>query len=305
MKAMKTVDTKRSGFTIVELIITVIVIAILAGIILVSYRGIRENANSTAALSDLATARDQLKIHTIKNAAPSDISEAGVDTTGKSTFDYWLYDLPSGTVYCLSATRGTSSHYIWSHQNIPPREGSCADAKSLDTDSFLGLRDTAGALEFPSTSTGDFIMYTAVRVLDNTGYYNTISSTRPSSPSPRMQLDTSDTGGTSLRSRIDTSVGSNLTMTQVGSRTVGDHIGWLMVKDNATTRQMSYDTPTANLIGSLAAHDGFSFTGVNLAGATSSTEPLVTLAFKAAHDEQTRGIVLKWIERTYSLTLPQ
>lgn len=44
---------KQTGFTIVELGIVVIVIAILAAIMIVGYRGIQKNANDVAVMSDL------------------------------------------------------------------------------------------------------------------------------------------------------------------------------------------------------------------------------------------------------------
>jgi prepilin-type N-terminal cleavage/methylation domain-containing protein len=47
--------TNRSGFTIVELLIVVVVIAILAAITIVSYNGIQQRAKLAAAKSDLAT----------------------------------------------------------------------------------------------------------------------------------------------------------------------------------------------------------------------------------------------------------
>ena len=45
---------KRSGFTIVELLIVIVVIAILAAITVVAYNGIQERANSSKAKADLS-----------------------------------------------------------------------------------------------------------------------------------------------------------------------------------------------------------------------------------------------------------
>jgi len=56
-----------SGFTIVELLIVVMVIAILAGIILVGYNGIRVAAMNAAAKSDLQHVSEAMQIALIEN----------------------------------------------------------------------------------------------------------------------------------------------------------------------------------------------------------------------------------------------
>ena len=53
----------QSGFTIVELVIVVSVIAILAAITIVSYDGIKERSNETAVKSDLIDNRNKLLEH--------------------------------------------------------------------------------------------------------------------------------------------------------------------------------------------------------------------------------------------------
>lgn len=51
-----------SGFTIVELLIVIVVIAILASISVVAYNGIQERARNTRANSDLATLRKAIEV---------------------------------------------------------------------------------------------------------------------------------------------------------------------------------------------------------------------------------------------------
>ncbi len=53
----------RSGFTIVELLIVVVVIAILAAITIVSYNGITQKANASAAKSVAATWQKKLELY--------------------------------------------------------------------------------------------------------------------------------------------------------------------------------------------------------------------------------------------------
>lgn len=60
---MRYVNLKNGGFTIVELLIVVVVIAILAAITIVSYSGISNRANDTAVQSDLSAMAKKLQIY--------------------------------------------------------------------------------------------------------------------------------------------------------------------------------------------------------------------------------------------------
>lgn len=57
----------RSGFTIVELLIVVVVIAILATISIVAYTGVQQRAYESHILSDLSSAAKQLHIYNAEN----------------------------------------------------------------------------------------------------------------------------------------------------------------------------------------------------------------------------------------------
>ena len=59
--------SKQKGFTIVELLIVVVVIAILAAITIVSYNGITNKANDTAIQSDLKNIGNILEQHRVLN----------------------------------------------------------------------------------------------------------------------------------------------------------------------------------------------------------------------------------------------
>jgi len=68
---------KPSGFTIVELLIVIVVIAILAAITIVAYNGIQNRANDTAVKSDLKTIAKKLALYRANNSSyPSNIGEA-------------------------------------------------------------------------------------------------------------------------------------------------------------------------------------------------------------------------------------
>jgi prepilin-type N-terminal cleavage/methylation domain-containing protein len=56
-------NTKQTGFTIVELLIVIVVIGILAAITIVAYNGVQGRANDTAIQSDLQNIAQKLEIY--------------------------------------------------------------------------------------------------------------------------------------------------------------------------------------------------------------------------------------------------
>lgn len=63
------------GFTIIELLVVVVVIAILASITVVSYNGITNRAKETVLKSDLQSGAEQLQLARITSGAyPSDVT---------------------------------------------------------------------------------------------------------------------------------------------------------------------------------------------------------------------------------------
>lgn len=67
---------KQKGFTIVELLIVVVVIAILAAITIVSYNGITNRANDATVQSDLATISKKIQLFNVdKGVYPANVAE--------------------------------------------------------------------------------------------------------------------------------------------------------------------------------------------------------------------------------------
>ena len=58
---------KQKGFTIVELLIVIVVIAILAAITIVAYNGIQNRAADSAIVSDLASLKKKIDLYKVDN----------------------------------------------------------------------------------------------------------------------------------------------------------------------------------------------------------------------------------------------
>lgn len=100
--------TSRSAFTIVELLIVVVVIAILAAITVVAYNGVTGQAKEAALKSDLRTAATELELIRIEsNTFPSSYTPKVSDGT---TMTY----TGGGASFCISATHTSFSNKVFS-----------------------------------------------------------------------------------------------------------------------------------------------------------------------------------------------
>lgn len=118
------VDNRQKGFTIVELLIVVVVIAILAAITIVAYNGIQRQAITATLKSDLTTAAKQLEVEKIAKGTYPASKEAANDNKGlqSSADNYLEYTLTDGT-YCMTV----SSEKIEASFNISNESGAISD----------------------------------------------------------------------------------------------------------------------------------------------------------------------------------
>lgn len=112
------------GFTIVELLVVIVVVAILAAIAIVSYNGITRSAEETALKSNLRSAATKVTLHKAQSGSyPGGLDEVGVAEESEIT----RLQYTGGTnTYCVTAfsTRDADlSFYIDQEGEI--REGSC------------------------------------------------------------------------------------------------------------------------------------------------------------------------------------
>ena len=137
---------KAHGFTIVELLIVTIVIAILAIISIVAYSGIQNSAAETALKSDLRNAATQLGLA----YANDGVYPGSAATLSKSTGTTFEYD-SDGTGYCLSATSNRPGVGDWHMSNtFGLTEGVCDG----HTAGLGSLEDSA----FPTTAANSLVL---------------------------------------------------------------------------------------------------------------------------------------------------
>ena len=160
-------NTKQSnkGFTIVELLIVVVVIAILAAITIVSYNGISDRAAQTALQAEIRNATQKLSLYGVDGTTefPATLAEAGIKSDKNTTYQYTT---GSGT-FNLTASAGKYS-YNTSNTDLTPMNGmysghsfliwnkfkpetSPIPAATLDNSKF---RTTAPSLRIGAGSTG-------------------------------------------------------------------------------------------------------------------------------------------------------
>jgi prepilin-type N-terminal cleavage/methylation domain-containing protein len=104
--------TARSGFTIVELLIVIIVIAIVAAISVAAYNGIQDRARASAAnqvLSDAAKKIQYWQIEQGSTASPSNLSTIGITDTNDIKYQYTP---TQNDTYCITATVSGKSYKI-------------------------------------------------------------------------------------------------------------------------------------------------------------------------------------------------
>ena len=120
-----------TGFTIVELLIVIVVIAILAAITIVAFNGIQERSRASSVSSALNQAAKKLSLYQVDNPDqyPAAAGTNGIDnlaSLGIANSDTMTYQYSaSGNTYCLTATTGTTSYKL-SNTNTAPTKGGCA-----------------------------------------------------------------------------------------------------------------------------------------------------------------------------------
>ena len=116
---------RTQGFTIVELLIVVVVIAILAAITIVAYSGIQSRARDSSVKQAINTVSKKLKAYKIENSEtlPATLAEIGITDNTSVTYQYWLNTNVTPNISCATATSGDYSYQVASSGDVV--QGSC------------------------------------------------------------------------------------------------------------------------------------------------------------------------------------
>lgn len=122
--------TYKQGFTIVELLIVVVVIAILAAITIVAYNGIQNRSKASAAASSVNQFGKKLALYAQTNASlyPADTTalQSVIGYTLGPDDKYIVDNTLSPAQFCLSITKGTlAQSYASTSSSIDASEGVC------------------------------------------------------------------------------------------------------------------------------------------------------------------------------------
>ena len=129
----------QEGFTIVELLIVVIVIAILATITVIAFNGVQRSAARSVVMSDLEQAAKEIENHKSTNGStPATMSVVdngkGLKGSPGTTYEYTL----TGVNYCVTATSPKAATSYYFDSTIGKiLEGKCAG--------HIGYQSSAGA----------------------------------------------------------------------------------------------------------------------------------------------------------------
>lgn len=113
------VKQTQRGFTIVELLIVIVVIALLAAIALVAYNGIDDKAKASKVAYSLNQASKKVRLWQAENldGPPATLADAGISNTADVSYQYSVDSTASPATFCISATTVSTSYYLSSSSN--------------------------------------------------------------------------------------------------------------------------------------------------------------------------------------------
>jgi len=121
------VNRRRSGFTIVELLIVIVVIGILAAITIVAFNGVSNRAKIALVISDaegVVKTMESAKVLSGTEQYPASPTAANLKGSSGTGFQYAVNNSASPPTFCITVTNGAISYWV-SNTNTKPTSGAC------------------------------------------------------------------------------------------------------------------------------------------------------------------------------------
>ncbi|UXM91019.1 type II secretion system protein GspG [Paenarthrobacter sp. JL.01a] len=151
MAILATSEPRRQGFTIVELLIVIVVIAILASITVVAYNGIQERARTTTVNSDLAAIQKAMLMYRADHGTLP-LSADWYSGTAMPPTSRWSTEIIAGLknekfIQTSGLDKDPWGQYYW-YDNNDCSFGSSGNSpvKSVGPDSLLNTADDIGIM---------------------------------------------------------------------------------------------------------------------------------------------------------------
>ncbi len=119
---------KHKGFTIVELLIVIVVIAILAAMTIVAYNGIADRAKHSSAQSLTSQVTKKIEAYAVENSDqyPADLETIGITDPTPRKYQYLVNNNSSPRTYCVTITVQNVSYYQNNSTARNPTVGACS-----------------------------------------------------------------------------------------------------------------------------------------------------------------------------------
>ena len=107
------IQSKQSGFTIVELLIVIVVIGILAGLVITTFTGIQQKARNTERQTDIKAIHGQVEAYYAQNGrypTRANMNDATWRSSNMKGLDAEALKDPKGSAQTLAATPAASTY---------------------------------------------------------------------------------------------------------------------------------------------------------------------------------------------------
>ena len=142
---------KKQGFTIVELLIVVVVIAILAAITIVAYNGISKRAKDSAIQSTLSQGVKKLELAKVNESGglyPASMAAAGLDSFVNNGDTIYSYGVSADSkTFCLALSKAGRTYYI-TETVANPKTGICNGAVGVPGTGDVAVDGTSSSSSF-------------------------------------------------------------------------------------------------------------------------------------------------------------